>query len=195
MRNIFRPALLSIILFSISINSFSQDTKKKPSPVRFLITTALELGGEEIAEVYFTNGEKQGVRAGQGISLGVGGQLQIPGAELFMLRSTVGFKYVTTAADNAHIRLTRIPIVVTGNYLATPKLRFAAGLSMHQNIQFKTDGLGGDLKFNAANGPVFEIAYAGVGLTYTAMKYKSQSSQSYSANAIGLSFSIALPNK
>lgn len=195
MKLTFKPILLFFILFSFFNSSFSQNTEKKTSPFRFLITGALELGGDEIAEVYFTNGEKQGVRAGQGGSLGVGGQFKIPGAEKFLLRSTVGIKYVTTAADNVHIRLTRIPIVVTGSYMAAPKLRLSAGLSMHQNIQFKTDGLGGDYKFKSSNGPIFEIAYAGVGLTYTAMKYKDQSNHSYSANAVGLSFSITLPNR
>lgn len=193
MKNIFKSTLFVLTFVSFFNKSFSQEAKKNSSPLRFLITAGLELGGDKVAEVYFTNGNKQGVRAGQGISVGVGGQLQIPGAEKFLLRSTVGIKYVTTAADNAHIRLTRIPIIVTGNYMATPKLRFGAGLAMHQNIQFKTDGLGGDHKFKSASGPTFEVAYAGVGLTYTAMKYKDETTQTYSANAIGLAFSITIP--
>jgi hypothetical protein len=176
-------------------HSFSQQLGKKSSPFRVLINGALEVGGDKIAEVYFTNGNKQGVRTGQGISLGVGGQLQMPGAEKFLLRSTVGFKYVTTAADNAHIRLTRVPIVVSANYMATQKLRFGAGVSMHRSIRFNTDGVGDDYKFKGANGPTFEIAYAGIGLIYTAMKYEDQSNRSYSANAIGLSFSLVIPNK
>ncbi len=188
-------ALTLLLLFSLLNDSFSQDAVKKPSPLRFLIVSGLEIGGDKIAEVFFTNGEKQGVRAGQGISVGVGGQLQIPGAEKFLLRSTVGFKYVTTAADNVHIRLTRIPIVISGSYMATPKLRLAAGLSMHKSIRFNTDGLGDDYKFDAANGPIFEIAYAGVGLSFTAMKYKDQLNKSYSANAVGLTYSIAIPRK
>lgn len=193
---IFVRSTLALLLSSFFLgNAFSQTAKKNSSPFRFLINGALEIGGDKVAEVYFTNGEKQGVRAGQGISLGIGGQFQVPGAEIFLLRSTVGIKYVTTAADNAHIRLTRIPIVVSANFMATPKLRVGAGWSMHRNIQFKTDGLGGDYKLKPASGPTFEIAYAGVGLTYTAMTYKDQSNQSYSANAVGISFSITIPEK
>ncbi len=187
--------LVFILLFSLFNNSFSQVAEKKKSPLKFLVVGALELGGDKIAEVFFTNGEKQGIRAGQGISVGVGAQLQIPGADKFLLRSTIGFKYVTTAADNAHIRLTRVPIIVSGSYMATPKLRLGAGLAMHKSIRFKTDGVGDDYNLQPANGPVFEIAYAGVGLTYTAMKYKDQANNSYSANAVGLSFSIAIPKK
>lgn len=194
MKNI-KPSLIFILFITLFNKSFSQNAVKKTAPLRFLIAGALEIGGDKIAEVYFTNGEKQGVRAGQGISVGVGGQLQIPGAEKLFLRTTVGFKYVTTAADNVHIRLTRVPIVVSGSYMATPKLRFGAGLSMHRIIRFNTGGLDDDHKFQGANGPIFEIAYAGVGLTYTAMKYKDQLNNSYSANAVGISYSVALPKK
>jgi hypothetical protein len=193
MRALIKTGLLFFLFFIVCHNSFSQDSKKKNAPIRLLLDAGLSFGGDEIAEVLFTNGEKQSVRAGQGIAAGVGFQLQIPSVEKFLLRSTVGFKYVTTAADNVHIRLTRIPINISGNYMATPKLRLGAGISMHQNIQFKTDGLGGDYKLNPATGAVFEIAYSGIALSYTAMKYKDQANKSYSANAIGLSYSIAIP--
>lgn len=190
-----KTTLVFVLFFFVFNKTYSQGEVKKTSHLKFLIVSALELGGDKIAEIYFTNGEKQGVRAGQGISVGIGGQLQIPGADKFLLRSTVGFKYVTTAADNVHVRLTRVPIVISGSYMLSPKLRFGAGLSMHRVIRFKSGGLGDDYKFQGANGPTFEIAYAGVGLNYTAMKYKDQSNNSYSANAVGLSYSIAIPNK
>lgn len=189
----FKSTLIFFALLSSFNNAFSQAATKKSPAVRFLVGGALELGGDKIADIYFTNGEKQGVRAAQGISVAAGGQLQIPGADKWLLRSTVGFKYVTTAADNVHVRLTRVPIVVSGNYMATSKLRFGAGLAMHTGIRFNTDGLAEDYKFKGASGPIFEIAYAGVGLTYTVMKYKDEANTSYSANAVGLSFSIVIP--
>jgi hypothetical protein len=94
-----------------------------------------------------------------------------------------------------HIRLTRVPIHFTANYMAAPKLRLGAGLVTHRAINFNSGGLGGDFKFDAASGPIFEIAYAGIGLSYTAMKYKDDQSRTYSANAFGLNFSITIPNK
>ncbi len=191
----FKSTLILVVIISFFNNAFSQTATKKSPLVRFLVGGALELGGDKIADIYFTNGETQGVRTGQGISVAAGGQLQIPGAEKWLFRSTVGFKYVTTAADNVHIRLTRIPIIVSGNYMATPKLRLGAGLAMHTGIRFNTDGLGEDYKFKSASGPMFEIAYAGIGLSYTIMKYKDQENTRYSANAIGLSFSLLIPGK
>ena len=188
--------LLLLLCLALNTNLFAQETETKTvKPLKFLIGGALEFGGDEIAEVYFTNGETQSVKAGQGGAIGIGGQLQIPRVEKLLLRATVGYKYVTTQADNVHIRLTRIPIHVTANYMVAKKLRLSSGLAMHQNIKFKADGIGQDLMFDAASGPIFEVAYSGIGLSYTAMKYKDQEKNTYSANAIGVTFTLTIPGK
>jgi hypothetical protein len=191
-RSLMLIASLAIIPFS---KGFAQEAEKKAPPVRFLVGGALELGGDRVAEVYFTNGNTQSVNAGQGISLAVGWEYQVPKVEKLLLRGTVGFKYVTTAADNAHIRLTRVPILLTANWMFTDKLRLGAGLAMHRGIQFNTGGLGEDVTFKGANGPTFEVAYRGVGLTYTAMTYTDQYRKTYSANAIGITFSATIPRR
>lgn len=187
-------SVLFIVLVSQNY-SFGQETEKKPSPVRFLLGGVMEFGGDEVAKVYFTNGNTQSVKAGQGVSLAVGGELQLPKLEKFLLRATVGYKYVTTMADNAHIRLTRVPLHLTANWMAAKKLRLSAGLVKHQHIKFNADGLGEDVQLKSSTGPVFEIAYHGVGLTYTALKYKDQANASYSANAIGVSFTATIPKR
>lgn len=188
-----KSTLLACLFFTSFYYATAQDTGKKVSPIRLLIGGALEIGGDDIAQVYFTNGNKQSVKAGQGISVAVGGQLQIPKVEKILLRGTVGYKYVTTAADNAHIRLTRVPIHLTANFMAAKKLRIGGGMAMHNSINFNSDGIGDNVKLENVSGPIFEIAYAGVGLTYTAMEYKDQFKKTYSANAIGLSFTAVIP--
>lgn len=61
---------------------------------------------------------------------------------------------------------------------------------MHTGIKYKADGIMENLSFNSAAGPVFEIAYGGFGLTYTAMKYKNvEYGDVYSANSFGISIS------
>jgi hypothetical protein len=185
--------LLSLFTFGLFFYSFAQTAQKKVYPVRLLITGALELGGDEVAEVYFTNGNTQSVNAGQGGSIAIGGQFAIPALEKLLLRATVGYKYVTTEADNAHIRLTRVPVQFTANWMLTNKWRLGGGLAMHRGIRFKADGIGKNISFDAAKGPVFEVAYRGIGLIYTAMKYKDEMNHTYSANAIGLTFSVTIP--
>jgi len=195
MKNTFKLYFLFLFLFVSNILEAQQTTlKPTASPVRLLIEAALELGGDEVAEVYFTNGNTQSVKAGQGGSLAVGAQFQFPGLDKFLLRSTLGIKYVTTEADNVHIRLTRIPVHLSANWMVAKKLRIGAGVATHRSIRFKADGIGDDIKFDGATGPMFEIAYGGVGLRYTIMKYKDEANYTYSANAIGLSFSLTVPN-
>jgi hypothetical protein len=187
--------LLSFLILASLTQSFAQEAEKKPQPVKFLVGGAFEFGGDKIAEVSFTNGETQAVNAGQGVSVAVGGQLQFPQTEKLLLRATVGIKYVTTQADNAHIRLTRIPLQFTANWMATDKIRLGAGLVTHQAVRFNAGGIGENMKFKGAVGPTFEVAYSIVGLSYTAMKYTDQENYSYSANAIGVTISGVFPRK
>jgi hypothetical protein len=190
---IFKPFFATTFLMLVFLSLSAQDTEKKIQPVRFLLGTYFEFGGDKVAEVYFTNGDTQPVKAGQGLTVSAGMQFQIPKAEKFLLRGTVGYKFVTTKADNANITLTRIPLHFTGNFMATEKLRLGAGIVLHQGIKFKAGGLGQDIRFKNASGPIFEIAYYGIGISYTAMKYKDNDGNSYSANSFGITVSGVIP--
>jgi hypothetical protein len=195
MKTFTKVTLALSIVFTAQNYLFAQEAEKKQPPVRLLIGVAMEFGGDEVAEVQFTNGKTQSVEAGQGVSLAVGGQFQLPKLEKFLLRATVGYKYVTTMAENVHIRLTRVPIHLTANWMAAKKLRLSAGLANHQLINFNSGGFGQDFKLTSSTGPVFEVAFYGVGLTYTALKYKDPENSSYSANAIGVSFTTTIPRR
>lgn len=187
--------LSALILIASLVSSAQEQSSQSNVKARFLLSGAFEFGGEEVAKVYFTNGESQFVRAGQGVAIGAGLQVGLGESEKFLLRGTVGFKYVTTAADNAHIRLTRVPIHLTGSIMATNKLRIGAGLAMHNGIKFKADGIGTDFSIKNTSGPIFEIAYRGIGISYTVMKYTDNAGETYSANAFGIIFSGVFPRK
>jgi hypothetical protein len=189
-----RPFLFFVLFFA-SGTLAAQQQAATTKPVHLLLEAALELGGDAVAEVYFTNGNTQSVNAGQGGSVAAGVQIQFPKLDKFLLRSTLGIKYVTTAADNAHIRLTRVPIHLTANWMIAKKLRLGGGIATHRAIKFHAGGLGQNIKFRGATGPMLELAYGGVGLRYTIMKYTDEYNNTYSANAIGLSFSLTVPNK
>jgi hypothetical protein len=171
----------------------AQETQPNNSRLRFLINGGLELGGDAVATIGFTNGSSQKVNAGQGISVGVGGELRLLSSEKLRLRGSVGIKYVTTAADNAHIRLTRIPLILTGNWMIDDSWRIGAGLASHQAIRFNAGGIGQNFKLTSPAGPIFEIAYKGIGLSYTMLTYSDELGVAYKANSIGLTFSGVLP--
>jgi hypothetical protein len=180
----------SILLFAFFADA--QTEPRKTKPLRFLLGGALEFGGDDIAEVYFMDGSTQKMNAGQGGTVFAGGQLALNKEGNFFLRGSIGIKYLTTKADNAHIRLTRIPLQASLNYFPVKKLRLAAGMVSHQAIRINFDGLGDNAKFTSAPGPVFEIAYAGFGLSYTLLTYKGTNESSFRANAIGITFSGVL---
>jgi hypothetical protein len=185
--------LIAVLIF-ISLKVSTQDTIQQPS-FKFLYGFMLELGGDDVAEIYFTNGESQKVKAGQGGSLAFGVQYQIPNFEQLLIRGTVGFKYVTTQADNAHIRLSRVPFNLSAHYMISKDFLIGAGLVYHDFINFKADGIGPDQSFDPALGPKFEFSYKGIGLSYTIMNYISEFDEKFSASAIGLSYYGTFPNR
>lgn len=195
MTTIQKLLLLSFFFSATFCDSFGQQAEKKGSPFRFLIRGGLEYGGDDVAEVYFVDGSKQSVKAGQGASIGIGAEFQVPSLKNLLFHATAGYKFVTTKADNANISLSRVPVQVTANLMATKELRFGAGVASHQAIRFKADGIGEDITFRNALGPTVELAYSVIGLTYTAMTYRDQADKKYSANAIGVSITFALPKR
>lgn len=181
--------LLLIFLLSPAMLLHAQTKTNNQKPARFLLGAAFEFGGDNLAEVFFTDGSVQKMNAGQGGTLFAGGQVRLTKSEKLFLRGSVGIKYLTTKADNAHIRLTRIPLQLSLNYVPVKKLRLATGVVSHQAINLKFDGLGQDAKFTSSPGLQFEAGYGLFALSYTVMTYKDADKTSYRANAIGITIS------
>ena len=111
------------------------------------------------------------------------------------LRATVGFKYQTTAADNAHITFTRVPIELVASYDLPNDLWIGAGLVHHTAVKFRGDGIGPDVEFDDATGGTAEAGWRWVALTYTALQYKDEAGGEYNAGVFGLSFIATLPSR
>lgn len=184
------PFILSLILTDV----LSQQSDS-PIVAKFLIEGGIEYGGDEILKVFFTNGEDQTMKAGQGGYLAVGGQLHFAKIKPLLLRATVGVKYNTTAAENANIRFTRFPITLIPYWKINEDIRLGIGISTHQNIRLKGDGFVPDVDFTGSIGTRVEFGYKWVALTYTSINYKDELNTSVSANSIGMSVSFTFPNK
>lgn len=196
MKKIIQKLVLLSLFFCVPIgDSFGQAAEKKVSPFRLLVRGGFDFGGDKVAEIDFEDESKQSVKAGDGGWLAIGAEYQVPGLTRLLFHATAGYKYVTTKADNAHIRLTRVPIAVTANWMATKKLRLGAGLTSHQAVRFKSEGFADDLTLRATTGPTLEVAYGVLGVSYTSMSYKDQTNEKYSANAIGVSLTFAFPKR
>jgi len=192
----FNGFCLLMVLLIFGNPSFAQTEEEEVIPVtpfKLLLGIALELGGDDVDEIFFTNGESQSVRTAQGISIALGTRMQIPSVRHFALDATVGFKYVTTQADNAHIRLSRIPLHLIGHWMISDDFSLGVGAISHQNIKYKSDGISQDISFKNALGSQFQFAYKGVGLHFTKMNYTDQFGQGYKADAFGLSYYGTIP--
>ena len=181
-----------VLMLMVFSSGFSQNETLK---TRFLITGALEFGGDELGYVFFNDGTSQSINSGQGGTIAIGGELDFPKTKGLFLRGTLGYKYVTTKADNVHIRLTRIPLELTANYNIAKKLWVGAGVLTHTGIKLNFDGLAQNEKFTSNAGLIFKIGYGGLGISYTGMKYKGSYNDVYNANSFGVFFSIPIKQK
>ena len=186
--------VLHLGLFLTTIQVFAQQSEQ-PLSAKFLIEGGIEYGGDEILQIFFTNGEDQTMRAGQGGYIAVGGELQFTSVKQLMLRASIGIKYNTTAADNANIRLTRFPVHLTPFWKINDDFRLGVGITTHLNPTLKGDGFVPDVTFTSTMGPRFEFGYKWIALTYTAISYEDESGESFSASSIGASISLTFPNK
>lgn len=156
--------------------------------VKPLIEASVEYGGDEFLTVIFEDGDEQDIRAGQGGTIAAGAVFR-PNDELpVSVRGTVGFKYVTTAADNANITLTRVPIEIVAMYDLPNDLWVGAGYVRHTAVNFDGDGFLEDVEFDDANGATVELGWKWVSLTYTAIEYSVEGSEAFDASSVGLSF-------
>lgn len=72
------------------------------------------------------------MRAGQGGYIALGGQFQMTKVKPLMLRAAIGLKYNTTAAENANIRFTRVPITLIPYWNINEDIRLGIGISSNQ---------------------------------------------------------------
>jgi len=186
--------VLFLGLFLPATQVFAQQAER-PLTAKFLVEGGIEYGGDEILQVFFTNGEDQTMRAGQGGYVALGGELQFSNVKQLMVRTSIGIKYNTTAAENANIRLTRYPVHLTPFWKINNYFRLGVGITTHLSPSLKGDDFVPDVSYTSTAGPRFEFGYRWIALTYTALNYKDESGESFSAGSIGASLSFTFPNK
>ncbi|MCC5938499.1 MAG: hypothetical protein JJU34_14565 [Lunatimonas sp.] len=180
------------LLFVTTTLVFSQQAEK-PVSVKLLIEGGFEFGGDEILQVFFTNGGDQTLRAGQGINLGIGGEMQFANFRHLIIRSAIGLKWTPTAADDANVMFLRFPVHLTPFWKINEDFRFGVGITTHLNPKLRGDGFFPDVAYTSSTNPRFEFGYKWFALTYTPMTYQNRQGESFSGNSIGISFSGTLP--
>lgn len=150
-----------------------------------MLTANAEFGGDVVATILFDDGSTQDVNAGQGISLTIG-RFARPNAGPWMVSGGLGFKYVTTKAENAHIRLMRYTLDARVDRGLGNNLWVGVGPVAHIGTKLNMDGLGPNVSFDPALGLNARFGWKAISVTYTAMTYKTNGI-SFDASSIGFS--------
>ena len=159
--------------------------KSANSGLGFVVSGALEFGGDKVATVIYTDNTTQSVNAGQGVTLSVGGHYRFSSIPLDIM-ATAGYKYVTTKASNANIYIGRVVPALQVSYWFTDSWWAGVGPTWHTNNEFRGGQLVQNLKFDNALGETVQVGWRWVALSYTNIKYKDQFQNKYDASNVGL---------
>ncbi|HET9863290.1 MAG TPA: outer membrane beta-barrel protein [Steroidobacteraceae bacterium] len=137
----------------------------------FLAQLDADFGGDDLATVYFEDDSSQDVKAGQGLTLSVGGYFRPIADSSFEIDASLGYKYVTTQADNADINVSRTVLQLGAYYRWPNGLHLGGGLVEHLGPELNGDGFFQDVQFDDATGFNLEIGWRWISLHYTGIKY------------------------
>lgn len=164
--------------------------ERVPSPSHrfaWVLDATFEYGGDPVVEVTFTDGSTQKITAGQGGTFSFGADFR-PTPNLG-LRTTVGWKFATSAADDVTLLLTRVPVEAVASWYLTPDVRIGVGGTYHAAVNFDAGGAGPNLAFDPAMGATVELGWKYLALTYTTMNYTDEFGEQYVASNVGVSLS------
>lgn len=162
------------------------------APPRFgwVLDMSVDFGGEAVAELLFANGDRQQLTTGDGFSFSGGLEWYPRTLPRLALRSLVGWKLSTSAAENAEIWFTRVPVELAALYALDRNWRVGAGAVFHLRPTLDLDGVAPNQSFDPATGLLLELAWRPLALTYTRMDYRRADGASFGANAVAFSYSF-----
>lgn len=186
MKPSFALACISGLFCLTSMHTANADFK-------WLVRGGIDLGGDELARAYFTNGGDDEIHAGEMLSIAAGGVYSAvpftqPGLETEV---TIGWKFDSITGKNGSIDWDRYPLEVLEFY-RVGIWRFGGGLAYHMNPTLTSEGVAanlGTVSFDDALGVVGEIDYLTdtgllLGGRVTIIDYKARN-QTASGNSIG----------
>ena len=176
-----------ILITTISVFCFSANLEGQQ--LKLLLGGGLELGGDEVYELFFTNGDSSKGRAGQGGFIEAGGLYQLKSVPDLHFRGTMGFKFLLNPTENANTRITRFPVNISANWMIDDNFRLGVGASKHLSAKVIGDGFVQDRDFSSSIGPRLEFAYKGIALTYSHLNYTDQNNMDFDASSFGLAYS------
>jgi hypothetical protein len=191
MNGFTRAALAAALLASASQALAQQPPRDRDLGSRggFLAQMDADFGGDEIATVEFEDSDyEQEVRAGQGLALSIGGYFRPVESSAFEIQASIGYKFVTTAAADADIHVSRTVLQIGAFHRLDNGFYFGGSLVNHLDPKLNGDGYFENVNFDDATGFGVEMGWRWIGLHYTKIDYSSEWYEDVDASNIGIRF-------
>ncbi len=146
---------------------------------------SVSIGGDTLAELYFTDGSSQSIDAGNGATFSVGLLQHL--SKSYGIKYAIGWKGSWSAAENLDVQKSAIPLDLVP-YYQSGKHRFGAGVTYHIAPELYIETLGTS-EFDDATGFIVEYGYAGFTLAYTGIDY-SIAGTDFDASNVGLRYTL-----
>lgn len=159
--------------------------------VKPFLKAGIDLGGDRIVDVVFTDGSRDSIKANEGFYFG-GGASIVNDAGTIEVELSVSYKTAAVTGDNGDVDFGRFPLEALIFY-RLEKFRLGGGLTYH--VDPNVDGSGilssVNLDFDNALGLVLQGDYRfgehfTLGLRYTSIKYEASAPFSGSVKGNGL---------
>jgi opacity protein-like surface antigen len=165
-------------------------------PFKFVLGAGLTGGGATLANVTYTNGDSENIKAG-GLLMLYGG-LETRVGDLVRLQATFGYHIDDTNASNGRVRFSRYPIDVLALYPVSDNVRLGAGAQFVNNPKLKGSGVasGVNQEYDSTVGFILEGEYLftpmiGLKLRGVSEKFKeSNTGVKVNGNHFGLLFNV-----
>jgi hypothetical protein len=144
----------------------------------------LAYGGDTIGSIVFVSGDEQDIKAGDGFSFGGGIVQRIN--DRFGIKYTASYKVSFSAASNADVMKTVLPIEIVPYYRMGDH-KFGLGLSMHLSPNVDWDWLAPETEFGDATGLTLEYAFRRFGFSYTDIDYETDT-EKFDASHLSFKF-------
>lgn len=154
----------------------------------------VQFGGDTIQTIEYTDGTDQDINAGNGIVFSGGVLVDLP-LENAQLRSTLGFKYSTSQADNVDVNKIAWPLELGLRYSLDNGLFAEAGAVKHLAASYSASGAGFDRddEYDTSIGLNIKAGWQFLTLGYSQQTYEANGEElDASSFNVGLEFPLNL---
>jgi hypothetical protein len=156
-KKILRGILGTLMTASFATAAHAQ---QPDSEFHFLLSGGLTAGGDNMATVQYTNGDKASLHAGGLVNFGLGVLWQ-SGDMPVAVSGTVNYQVDRANGSNGDVRFSRVPVEILAYYTGVEKWRMGGGVRRIGSPKFTYDvsSTKWSTSFDASTGIVLEAGY------------------------------------